>query len=132
MKKLLLAALLFTAILTSCKKESCPIPVPPIDLSGTTFKGTVVLRGSNYDNSILTFKADGSTENRFAGDPNIYLGMWSKTPNSSIINLTFSLNAMSVWKGAGILNSDGTKIENGTYNQIIGTNGTGTFSLTKQ
>jgi hypothetical protein len=132
MKKLLLAAVLFTAFSTSCKKESCPEVLPPIDLSETTFKGTVIFRGVSYFNTTLTFKADGSTENRFVGDANIYLCFWNKTPNSSTINLTFSLNPNSVWKGTGILNNDGTKIENGSYIQIIGTNGTGTFSMTKQ
>jgi hypothetical protein len=128
MKKLLLAAVLFTALFTSCKKESCPVPVPPIDLSGAIFKGNFTLNAVSYDNSTIAFKTDGSADYTFPGFP-VYPGTWSKTPNSSIVNIMIFTSG--TWKGSGTITADGTKIENGTLTKVGGS-GTGTFTMAKQ
>jgi hypothetical protein len=131
MKNLLLATVLFTVVFTSCKKEKdCPIPVPPIDLGGAIFKGNITIMGTSYDNSTIAFKADGSADYTFPGFP-VYKGTWSKTPNSSTVNIVITFPS-SVWKGAGTITADGTKIENGTLTPPVGGSGTGTFTMTKQ
>jgi hypothetical protein len=132
MTKLLLAAVLFTVLFTSCKKETCPVPVPPIDLSGAIFKGNVTFGTISYDNTTITFKSDGVLEYKFSGFPTVYPGTWSKTPNSNTIYIVYSPTTVAAFKGSGTLNTDGTKIENGTLTQTVGGTGTGTFSLTKQ
>jgi nitrous oxide reductase accessory protein NosL len=131
MKKLLLAAVLFTALCTSCKKENCPVP---IDLSDAVFKGNVTFRTNSFNNSILTFKKDG--ELIYYIDAQDYKGTWGKLSNSNTVYVVY-YNGLSVWKGSGTLNADGTKIENGILTQVVpsspgGSLGTGTFSVTKQ
>jgi opacity protein-like surface antigen len=139
MKKLLLAAVLFTAMFTSCKKESntATSNSTAIELGGTIFKGNVTFRTNSFDNSILTFKTDGALilNPNVAGLALMY-GSWGKPVNSNIVNITITNSATSIWKGTGTINTDGTKIENGTLTQIecggCPSPGTGTFSVTKE
>jgi hypothetical protein len=99
MKKLLLAAVLFTALFTSCKKESCPLPVPPIDLSGAIFKGNFTFQTASYDNTTITFKGDGVLEYKFPGFAAVYSGTWSKIPNSNTVYIVYSESTTTVYKG---------------------------------
>jgi hypothetical protein len=136
MKKLVLAAVLFTALITGCKKENCPVPtasLPPLDLSGAIFKGNVTFNGvQSFDNTTITFKGDGVLEYKFPGYASIYPGTWSKTPNSNAVYIVYTADATTVYKGSGTINADGTKLENGTLIRTVGGNGTGTFTMTKQ
>jgi hypothetical protein len=134
MKKLLLAAVLFTALNTSCKKEEVVVVQAPIDLSEAVFKGNVTFRSNSFDNSILTFKKDG--ELVYYINAQDYLGTWGKSPSSNTVFIVL-YSGLSVWKGSGTLNTDGSKIENGILTQVVpsspgGSLGTGTFSLTKR
>jgi hypothetical protein len=82
MKKILLVTMLFTTLFVSCKKEDCPVPVvpvPPVDLSGTTFIGAAVFPATTQ-NLTIAFNADGTALFTFATLTPI-TGNWSKTPN---------------------------------------------------
>jgi hypothetical protein len=133
MKKLILAIVLFTTVITtSCKKTVCPTPVVPIDLSGTIFKGTITFDGlGTYENTSLKFNGDGTVEYTFIGQP-VYKGTWGKSPNSSLVNIVYSPESSTKWNGTGKVNVDGTKIETGVLTQVLGGSGTGSFSLVKQ
>jgi hypothetical protein len=129
MKKIFLVALLFGTIFTSCKKTTCDVPVAPVDLSGTTFKGAFLASGINISLS-LTFNADGSMVAVAGGSGNLP-GTWNKSPNSNLVNFIYEASATSKNKGSGTLNAANNKIT-GT---LFSTAAPGTlynFSLDKQ
>jgi hypothetical protein len=129
MKKILLAAVLFTAIFASCKKESCPVVVPPVDLGGSSWTGPCVINSINYTMT-FTLAADGTLTGGFNSPTYPFTGSWNKTPNSNAVKLFF-VQAGNNWKGTGTLNTDGNKIETGTLNQTSGGAFTGTFTVNK-
>jgi hypothetical protein len=132
MRKLLLAAVLFTALCTSCKKESSPVTAAPVDLTNTVFKGNITFTGlESYDNATITLSNNGVVDYFFkAGVTG--KGTWGKSPNNNLVNLVYTASVNIVWKLTGTVNTEGTKIENGTLMQTAGGSGAGTFSMTKQ
>jgi hypothetical protein len=154
MKKLLLAAVLFTALFTSCKKEN-NVQETPVNLGGVVFKGRLTLSNQDvYDPTTITLNSNGTANFNLRSSANnvnlTYPGSWSKMPNSNIVYFfmdeIFSLppnkTYISKWKWQGNLNANANKIESGTIsiagfvvtNGIEGvtTNSQGTFTLEKQ
>jgi hypothetical protein len=130
MKKLLFPLLFLVTVMSACKKDD-PAPEPPVDLSGTTFKGTAVIGGISYDPFKLQFNANGTavvTIGNFTPFP----GQWNKTPNSSIVYFFFDENATTTWKGQGTLNSANNKLEGGTVTRLTPSTIAGTFTADKQ
>jgi hypothetical protein len=131
MKKIILPLLISFLIMCSCKKDD-PTPVtPPVDLSGTSYKGKAVVGGINYDPFILSFVADGTCTVKI-GTFSPFAGTWNKTPNSSIVYFFFTENATNSWKGQGTLNADNTKLEGGTVTRLTPSAIAGTFTADKQ
>lgn len=127
MKKLLF--LITLATFFSCKKDD-PAP-PPVDLSGTNYKGTAVIGGINYNPFTLKFNADGSAIITI-GNFSPFSGSWNKTPNSSTVYFFFDESSTNKWKGLATLNADNTKLEAGTVTRTAPTSITGTFTAVKQ
>jgi hypothetical protein len=130
MKKLFLAAVIFTVLATSCKKN-CPEVVLPVDLSGTTFKGAAVANGVPYDPFVIVFANDGTCTIKF-GTFGTFTGSWNKSPNSSIVYLFFTESATNSWKGQATLNATNDKLEGGTLTRVTPSTLAGTFTVTKQ
>lgn len=130
MKKLLLSFFIATIALSSCKKEDCPVVVPPPDLGGTSWSGPSTVNSISYTMS-FTLNADGTLSGAFNPGAFTFAGSWNKTPNSSQVRIFF-VQAGNNWKGQGTLNTEANKIENGTLNQLTGGAFTGTFNVNKQ
>jgi hypothetical protein len=132
MKKILLVAVLFTALSTSCKKESSPVVIAPADLTNTVFKGIITFTGiDTYDNATITFSNNGVADYFFRTGVT-GKGTWGKSPSSNLVNIVYNGSVNNVWKLTGTVNAEGTKIENGILMQTAGGSGTGTFTMTKQ
>jgi hypothetical protein len=132
MKKLLFIAVLFTAVFVSCKKKDCPVLVPPVDLNGTTFKGSAIISGTiTYNPFTIIFGNDGTCTVTFQGFPP-FPGSWSKSPNSSIVYLFFDETATTRWKGQATLNATNNKLEGGTLTRVTPSLISGTFTVDKQ
>jgi hypothetical protein len=129
MKKIILLAFIFGAIFTSCKKATCDVPVAPVDLSGTIFKGAFFVSGINISLS-LTFNADG-TMIAVVGGTGGQPGTWNKSPNSNLVNFIYEASATSKNKGSGTLNAENNKIT-GTLFSVASPNNLSNFSLDKQ
>ncbi|MFZ1528609.1 MAG: hypothetical protein WAT19_07660 [Ferruginibacter sp.] len=128
MKKGILLLLVSALLFFSCKKDD---PAPPVDLSGTTFKGTAVINSINYDPFTIKFNADG-TATVTIGSFSPFPGSWNKTPNSSIVYFFFDESATNKWKGNGTLSTNNTKLENGTVTRTAPSVLNGTFTAEKQ
>lgn len=129
MKKYLFVSAFFFLALVSCKKDD-PAPIPPVDLSSTSWSGPSTVNGINYTMN-YTLAANGTLTGGFNSPTYPFSGSWNKTPNSNIVYIFF-IQAGNSWKGEGTLNSTNNKIENGTLNQLTGGAFTGTFNVTKQ
>jgi hypothetical protein len=130
MKKILIAAILFTSIFASCKKDECPAPVVVPDLGGFSWSGPSTVNGVAYTMSFST-AADGTLTGSFNPGSFTFTGSWNKTPNSNVVRLFF-VQAGNNWKGQGTLNTEANKIEAGTLTQTSGGALTGVFTVTKQ
>jgi hypothetical protein len=130
MKKLFFTFIVLTAIFSSCKKETCPVVEPPVNLSGTTFKGIAIISGITYNPFTIVFSADGTCTVTFQGYP-AFPGTWNKTPSSSVVYLFFTESPTNSWKGQGTLNSTNNKLEGGTLTRTTPTVITGTFTADK-
>jgi hypothetical protein len=126
-----LLCLMFTVGFISCKKEDCPTPEQPVNLSGTTWAGTAVINTLNYDPFTLAFNSDGTATVKI-GSFSPFNGSWNKTPNSNEVNFFFDESNTIKWKGKGTLNADKTKLESGTVTRITPSVYTGTFTVNKQ
>jgi hypothetical protein len=131
MKKLFIFLFISGLAFASCKKEDCPVNTPPVDLSGTTFKGSAVVGGITYNPFTIVFSSDGSCTVTFQGFP-AFPGNWSKSPTSSIVYLFFTESATNSWKGQGTLNTANNKLEAGTLTRITPSAISGTFTADKQ
>lgn len=120
------AALLFA----SCKKEDCPAPVPPVDLSTTSWSGPSTINGINYTMS-FTLAANGTVSGGFNLPTYPFTGSWNKAAAGNTVYIFF-VQAGNNWKGQGILNTESNKVESGTLTQLTGGSFTGTFNVTKQ
>jgi hypothetical protein len=130
MKKLFLASIIFGAIFTSCKKTTCDVPVAPVDLSGTIFKGNFSVSATINLSLSLTFNADGTMVAVVGGTGN-HPGTWNKSPNSNLVNFIYEASATSKNKGSGTLNAENNKIT-GTLFSVASPNNLSNFSLDKQ
>ncbi len=131
MKKVLFSTLLFAIlIITGCKKEECPTPETPVNLSGTTFKGSAVINTINYNPFTLLFSADGSASITIGTQS--FTGSWSKTPNSSVVYFFFDESSTTKWKGQATLNAANNKLEAGTLTRTAPSTFNGTFTADKQ
>jgi hypothetical protein len=129
MKKLLLAAVLFTTVFASCKKESCPAPVPPVNMAGTTWNGTISFPGLALNNLplVLIFNADGTMAGSVTnGSSYAIAGTWNLVPNSSTVRMFFTIVSVSGnYTAQATLTTNNTKLESGS-----GTNTTATYNCT--
>ena len=128
MKKSILLLLVSAVLFFSCKKDD---PIPPVDLSGTTFKGTAVIGTINYDPFTLIFNADGTAQVTI-GSFAPFAGSWNKTPNSSMVYFFFNESPTLTWKGSATLSTNNTKLENGTVTRLTPSTINGTFTANKQ
>jgi hypothetical protein len=129
MKKIIFPLLLLVLSI-SCKKD-VPAPEPPIDLSGTVFKGPAVFGTISYASFILTFNADATASIKVGGFAP-FSGYWNKTPNSSVVYFFFNENDTYKWKGQGTLNAAGNKLEGGILTRLAPSPNSGSFTADKQ
>jgi hypothetical protein len=129
MKKVMLPLLLLV-LMVSCKKD-VPAPEPPVDLSGTTFKGKALINTIAYDPFKLVFNAD-ATASITIGSFAPFAGSWNKTPNSAVVYFFFSESPTITWKGQATLNAASNKLEAGTVTRITPSTIAGTFTADKQ
>jgi hypothetical protein len=127
----LLVVLLLIVTVTSCKKECPAPPAPPVDLGGTTWKGSAVVNTITYNPFTIILNADGTASVQFQGF-SAFPGSWSKTPNSTTVNLFFNESATNTWKGSGTLNAGNNKLESGTLTRTAPSVFNGTFTADKQ
>ncbi len=128
MKKSILLLLVTAVLFFSCEKDD---PVPPVDLSGTNFKGTAVINSINYDPFRLAFNADGTAVVTI-GSFSPFQGSWNKTPNSSIVYFFFEESTTIKWKGNATLDSNNAKLASGSLTRITPSTLSGTFTAVKQ
>jgi hypothetical protein len=131
MKKIIPIVLLIATTLFSCKKEKCPVVVPPVDISGTAWSGPITNSGVTYTIS-FTLKNDGSLGNGvFAPAGQTFTGSWYKNPNTNDVRIFLTTAIGGTLSGAGFLNATATKIENIAF-LAAATGATGTFTVSKQ
>ena len=115
MKKLFSVAILMALLVSSCKKTDTP--VPPVDLSGTTWTGLVNVPGLSLANKafLLTFNSDGTLGGSLTNGASFAVtGTWNLTPNSSTVRLFFTLATVSGnYIGQATLTTNNTKMESG-------------------
>lgn len=123
----LAATLLFFA---SCKKDD---PTPPADLSNTTWNGSTTIAAIPVTQSYV-FNANGtlSGSTTSTGGTFALAGTWSKTPNSSVVYMYFTIATVpGNYSAQGTLDGTGTKIESGAATNSSDASYNYTFSLTK-
>jgi hypothetical protein len=117
MKKLFLVAITSLALFaSSCKKDS-PDPVPPPDLSNTTWTGTANVPGLSLTNRpfVLNFNA-----------------AWNLTPNSTTVRIFFTLATVSgSYVGQATLTTNNTKLESGIATNATMPSANLNFTVTK-
>jgi hypothetical protein len=119
-----------SALFISCKKDS-PAPPPPVDLGGTTWKGSALVSSITYNPFTLIFNANGTGTVTFSGYPP-FPGTWNKASNSSIVYFFFDESATSKWKGQATLNAANNKLEGGVLTRTAPSVLSGTFTTDKQ
>jgi hypothetical protein len=136
MKKLLLVTITAVALFaSSCKKDDCPAPVVPPDLSGTTFTGTANVPGLSLTNRpfVLNFNADGTLGGSLTnGAPFMITGTWNLTPNSTTVRLFFTLQTVAgSYIGQATLTTNNTKLESGVATNATSSAANLNFTATK-
>lgn len=135
MKKTIYLAVLFLIIgiaATSCKKEATPV-----DLSGSSWRGTMTVGTMVYDSTVISFNANGKvsgTIQKSAGASSTYAleGTWNKTPNSNKVYLYHTITtAPGTFDANATLNSDNTKLEGGVGVNSISPTYNYTFTCSK-
>jgi hypothetical protein len=126
----LMMLIIASALFISCKKD-CPTPVPPVDMSGTTWKGPALVNPTTYNPFTLVFNADGTGTVTFTGFP-AFPGSWNKAPDSGIVYFFFDESATNKWKGQATLNTANNKLEGGVLTRTAPTVISGTFTTDKQ
>lgn len=133
MKKLFLLAISFALFASSCKKSDTP--VPPVDLSGTTWNGLVNVPGLGLSNKafVLTFNADGTLSGSLTNGSSFALtGTWNLTPNSTTVRLFFTLATVSgSYVGQATLTTNNTKMESGIATNATSPSANLNFTVTK-
>jgi hypothetical protein len=135
MKKLFLVAITSVALFASSCKKSCPDPVTPPDLSGTTWTGTANVPGLSLANRpfVLNFNADGTlTGSLTNGAPFAINGTWNLTPNTTTVRLFFTLVTVAgSYIGQAILTTSNTKLESGVATNATSPTANLNFTTTK-
>jgi hypothetical protein len=136
MKKLFLVAITSLALFaSSCKKDDCPAPVVPPDLSGTTFTGTANVPGLALTNKawVLIFNADGTLGGSFTnGGSFAVAGTWNLTPNTTTVRLFFTLQTVAgSYIGQATLTTNNTKLESGVATNATAPMANLNFTATK-
>ncbi len=136
MKKLFLVAIASLALfVSSCKKDDCPAPVIPPDLSGTTFTGTANVPGLSLANKawVLNFNADGTLSGSFTNGSSFAVnGTWNLTPNTTTVRLFFTLATVSgSYIGQATLTTNNTKLESGIATNATSPSANLNFTVTK-
>lgn len=135
MKKLFLAAITMIALFTSSCKKSCPDPVTPPDLSGTTWTGTANVPGLGLTNRpfVLNFNADGTLTGSLTNGSSFALnGTWNLTPNTTTVRLFFTLATVSgSYIGQAVLTTNNTKLDSGTATNATTPSANLNFTTTK-
>ena len=135
MKKLFLAAITMIALFTSSCKKSCPDPVTPPDLSGTTWTGTANVPGLGLTNRpfVLNFNADGTLGGSLTNVSSFALnGTWNLTPNTTTVRLFFTLATVSgSYIGQAVLTTNNTKLDIGTATNATTPSANLNFTTTK-
>lgn len=136
MKKLFLVAITALALFSSsCKKDDCPAPVIPPDLSGTTWNGTANVPGLSLTNKawVLIFNADGTLGGSFTNGSSFAVnGTWNLTPNSPTVRIFFTLASVSgSYIGQATLTTNNTKLESGVATNATSPSANLNFTVTK-
>jgi hypothetical protein len=135
MKKLFLVAITSMALLaSSCKKDS-PAPIPPPDLSNTTWTGTANVPGLSLANRpfVLNFNADGTLGGSLTNGSSFAInGTWNLTPNSTTVRIFFTLATVSgSYVGQATLTTNNTKLESGIATNATMPSANLNFTVTK-
>lgn len=135
MKKILFAAIAsLTLLATSCKKDD-PDPVPPTNLSGTTWTGLVNVPGLSLTDRpfVLTFNADGTLSGSLTNGSTFTLaGSWNLVPYSTTVRLFFTLQTVTGnYTGQATLTTNNTKMESGTATNVTTPSANLNFTVTK-
>jgi hypothetical protein len=135
MKKLFLVAIASVALFVSACKKSCPEPVTPPDLSGTTWTGTANVPGLSLTDRpfVLTFSSNGTlTGSLTNGSAFAINGTWNLTPNSTTVRLFFTLATVSgSYVGQATLTTNNTKLESGVATNATMPSANLNFTTTK-
>lgn len=117
MKKFILVAFTAVALFASSCKKSCPEPVAPVDLSGTSWNGTANVPGLSLTDRpfVLNFNSNGTLTGSLTNGSSFAInGTWNLTPNTTTVRLFFTLASVSgSYIGQGTLTNGNTKLESG-------------------
>jgi hypothetical protein len=132
MKKLLLAAVLFTAFLSSCKKEECPKPTYPIEGLWVGKYGS----GTNAPASGFSMVVEANGKVTVADGDNITssskaAGTWTLTGNVFKATYTYSSPGGSTFTIQANFTNTG-KLESGTYGSGANATGGGTWFMDRK
>ncbi len=131
-KFLFIAFAMSVLFFTACKKSD-PTPTPTPDLAGTTWTGSATIAGIPVTQTYVlnaNGTLSGATVSAGGSFPNA--GTWSKTPNSSVVYMYFTIVSVSGnYSAQGTLNSAGNKIESGTASNSSNATYTYTYTITK-
>ena len=100
---------------SSCKKDSTTV-VTPVDLSNTTWTCSTTVNAIPVTQTYI-FNANGTLSGSTVSTGGTFAmaGTWSKTPNSSIVYMYFTIVTVpGSYTAQGTLNSTNNKIESGT------------------
>jgi hypothetical protein len=136
MKKLILAAVLFTAIFTSCKKEDCPVVTPvvptyPIEglWIGNYGNGTSV--PSAYYSFIIKPGGIFTVEANSATSPIIAVGTWTLAGSTLNCTYTYLSPSSGTYSATASFSNSGT-LTSGTWGSGASATGGGTWNMTRK